>query len=280
MGVLREAMQREMALRGFAPRTQRVYAGWMRRLVQHSRLPADQLQERQVRDYLVSLTQRGLSASTINQAIAALGFFFQQVLPREWDFAVRYQRAPRRLPVTLSPEEVRRLLEAVASLRDRAAMEVSYAAGLRLSEVLHLKLNDIDSPRMIIRVEQGKGKKDREVMLARSLLKTLRAYWKQQRPRGWLFPGQDQARPLNPTVIQRAFIQAKWKAHLEKDVSFHSLRHSFATHLMESGVNVRTIQVLLGHRSLSTTERYTHVAGAYLRETPSPLDRLRESTAP
>ena len=279
MGQLREAMQREMALRGFARRTQKAYVGWMRRLVQQGRRPADQLNEIQVREYLAGLSQRGLSASTINQAISAVRFFFGQVVPREWDFDLSYQRAPQRLPVTMSVEEVRRLLAAVPGVRERAAMEIAYAGGLRLSEVLQLKLADIDSQRMVIRVEQGKGKRDREVMLSPSLLQTLRQYWKLYKPRRWLFPGRPSSRSLNPTVIQRAFVHAKRQAHIDKDVSFHSLRHSFATHLMESGVSVRTIQALLGHRSLSSTERYTHVAGDYLRQTTSPLDRLRESAS-
>ena len=179
--------------------------------------------------------------------------------------------------MTLSADEVRRLLDAAATLRERAMMEIAYSGGLRLGEVLRLKVTDIDSGRMVIRVERGKGGKDRDVMLAASLLETLRAYWKQGKPRPWLFPGQGGKRPLNPTVVQRAFTVAKRAARIDKPVSFHSLRHSFATHLMESGVNVRTIQALLGHRSLGTTERYTHVAGAYLRETRSPLDRLREA---
>ena len=276
MGQLREAMQREMALHGFAPRTQKVYVGWMRRLVRHGRRPADQLGEMAVREYLAGLSQRGLSASTVNQAISAVRFFFGRVVPREWDFDLNYQKPPQRLPVTMSREEVGRLLAAVPGVRERAAMEIAYGGGLRLSEVLHLKPADIDSQRMVIRVEQGKGKKDREVMLSASLLKTLRQYWKLYKPRRWLFPGRPATRPLNPSVIQRAFSLAKRQAHIDKDVSFHSLRHSFATHLMESGVNVRTIQALLGHRSLGTTERYTHVAGDYLRQTVSPLDRLRE----
>lgn len=276
MGVFREAMQREMALRGFAPRTHKVYVGWMRRLVRHARVPAELLSEAQVRDYLARQTQRGLSASTMNQAISAVRFFYHEVLHRDWELEIHYQRAPQRVPVTLSREEVARLLAAVPSLRERTAMEIAYAAGLRLGEVLHLKPRDIDSGRMVLRVEQGKGKKDRNVMLSPALLETLRGYWRQCKPRVWLFPGQDGARPLNPTVIQRAFSLAKRRARIEKNVSFHSLRHSFATHLLESGVNVRTIQALLGHRSLGTTQRYTHVAGDYLKQTCSPLDSLPE----
>lgn len=276
MGALREAMLREMALRGLAPRTQRAYVGWMVRLVSKTRVPAEQLSESQVRTYLASLSQRGLSASTMNQAISAVRFFFNGVLHRDWSLEILYQRAPQRVPVTLSPDEVGRLLAMVPDLRERVAMEIAYAAGLRLSEVLHLKLTDIDSQKMLIRVEQGKGKMDRNVMLAASLLGTLRAYWKESKPRGWLFPGHPSSRPLNATVIQRAFVVAKQAARITKAVSFHSLRHSFATQLLESGVNVRTIQALLGHRGLGTTQRYTHVAGDYLRATRSPLDALRQ----
>src|SRR3989449_2656163 len=279
MGAMREAMMREMALRGLAVKTQRTYVGWMARLVSQTRVPADQMMELQVRSYLADLSRTGLSASTLNQAINAVRFFFNGVLHRDWALEIHYQRAPQRVPVTLTPDEVGRLLAMVPGLRERVAMEIAYAAGLRLNEVLHLKLTDIDSQKMLIRVEQGKGKVDRNVMLAASLLKTLRAYWKERKPRGWLFPGKPPARPLNASVIQRAFIVAKQAARIAKPVSFHSLRHSFATQLLESGVNVRTIQALLGHRSLGTTQRYIHVAGDYLRQTPSPLDALRQISA-
>ena len=277
MGKYRDAMQAEMQLRGFAARTQRSYAGWMRRLVLRVGVAADQVTEQQARGYLSELSGRGLSASTINQAISAVRFFYGNVLRRAWDLEIHYQRAPQRVPVTLTGEEVSRLLAAVPNLRDRTAMEIAYAAGLRLGEVLQLKLSDIDSGRMILRVEQGKGKKDRNVMLGPALLESLRAYWKQYKPRVWLFPGKDPSRPVNASMIQRAFTQAKWQARIQKRVSFHSLRHSFATQLLESGVNVRTIQALLGHRSLGTTQRYTHVAGDYLKQTRSPLDSLREA---
>lgn len=275
MGKHGDAMREAMALRGLAARTQKAYHGWMRRLVKHAGKPADELGEPDVRAFVVALTDVKRSVATINQAISAIAFFYREVVPRDWRPVTRYQRAPQRLPVTLSTDEVRRLLDSAATLRERAIMEIAYAGGLRLGEVLRLKVTDIDSQRMVIRVERGKGDKDRNVMLAASLLETLRAYWKQDKPRVWLFPGQGGARPLNATVVQRAFTVAKRAARIEKPVSFHSLRHSFATHLMESGVNLRTIQALLGHQSLGTTERYTHVAGAYLRETRSPLDLLR-----
>jgi site-specific recombinase XerD len=267
-----------MQLRGFAPRTQQTYTHWMSRLVSQAKVPADQITEAQARVFVTELSGRGLSASTVNQAISAVRFFFQNVLRRPMDLEIHYQRAPQRVPVTLTPEEVSRLLEAVRNQRDRTMMEIAYATGLRLGEVLRLKVADIDSGRMMLRVDQGKGKKDRNVMLGPALLETLRAYWKRYRPKVLLFPGQDPMRPVNPTLIQRAFIQAKREARIQKRVSFHSLRHSFATQLLDSGVNVRTIQALLGHRSLGTTQRYTHVAGDYLKLTRSPLDSLREVT--
>jgi integrase/recombinase XerD len=278
MGAFQEAMRSEMQLRGFAAKTQRVYIGWMRRLVAHVRVRADQITEQQAREFLADLFGRGRSSSTVNQAISAVRFFYRDVLRRKWDLQLQYQRAPQRLPVTLTPEEVSRLLAAAPNLRTRTAMEIAYASGLRLGEILRLKLTDIDSGRMILRVEEGKGKKDRNVMLSPALLQTLRGYWKRSRPRVWLFPGARGKGPLHETLMQRAFQEARQTARIAKPVSFHSLRHSFATHLLESGVNVRTIQALLGHRSLGTTQRYTHVAGDYLRETRSPLDRLREAS--
>jgi site-specific recombinase XerD len=276
MGAFQDAMETRMLARGFGRSTRKAYRGWMRRLIRFSRTPADQVTEQQVVEFVASLARNGRSSSTINQGISAIRFFYSHVVVRDWSFSSRYQHAPSRLPVILTVDEVRRLLDATERLRDRCALEIAYAAGLRLKEVLHLQVTDIDSERMVIHVRDGKGKKDRDVMLARSLLDTLRAYWKESRPRPWLFPGALGTRPLNPTVLQRAFVVAKGVARISKPATFHSLRHSFATHLMESGVNVRAIQALMGHQSLSTTERYMHVAGAYLRETQSPLDRLRE----
>jgi site-specific recombinase XerD len=278
MGVHGDAMETRMLARGLAPRTRRVYVGWMRRVVRFSRTPADRVSEEQALEFVADLARRGRSGSTINQALGAIKFFYTEVVPRAWGLSTPYQRFPQRLPVILSREEVRRLLEASQGLRQRAAVEIAYAAGLRLNELLHLRVSDIDSERMVIHVKQGKGKKDREVMLSPALLETLRAYWRQARPRGYLFPGKKAGCPLNATILQRGFALAKRTARIEKAASFHSLRHSFATHLMESGVSVRTIQALLGHRSLGTTERYTHVAGAYLKQTQSPLDTLRESS--
>ena len=278
MGVHGDAMETRMLARGFALRTRKVYRGWMRRLVRFSHTKADELSEQQATGYVAELSRRGRSSSTVNQALSAIKFFYKEVVKREWALEVTYQHAPVRLPVVLSPEEVQRLLEAAGGLRERTAMELAYGAGLRLNEVRHLRIADIDSERMVIHVRQGKGKKDRDVMLSPALLQTLRAYWRRERPRGYLFPGRTEDRPLDAAVLQRGFAIARQAARIEKAVSFHTLRHSFATHLMESGVSLRTIQALLGHRSLATTARYTHVAGTYLKQTPSPLDALPKAS--
>jgi integrase/recombinase XerD len=277
MGKFRDAMSEAMALRGLAPRTQHAYLHWIRRLVKFSRATPDQLTTEQVRAFLLDLTQeRKLSFSSFNQALNAARFFFLEVLRKPFVVeGLRFQRPARTLPVVMSDEEVRRLLGAAVSLRDRALLETAYATGMRLGEVIHLLLTDIDSQRMVIRVEQGKGRKDRYVMLSTSLLETLRAYWRKEKPKTILFPGKGGKEPLHPTSAQKAFQRARSRAKIEKPISFHTLRHSFATHLLEDGANVRTIQSLLGHRSLESTQRYTHLAKNYLNQTKSPLDRLR-----
>ncbi|HLF09539.1 MAG TPA: site-specific integrase [Dehalococcoidia bacterium] len=283
MGVFRDAMCEAMALRGFAPKTRSIYLSWTRRLVQFCRMAPDRISPEQARGYLLHLTQeRQVAFSTYNQALHALRFFFTEVLRREWQLEeIRYQRPPRRLPVVMNNEEVIRLLEGAQSLRDRALLETAYATGMRVSEVTRLLITDIDSRRMMIRVDQGKGRKDRYVMLSPTLLETLRRYWRASKPRVFLFTGVDEKRPLCVSAAQKAFDRARLQAGIKKPVSFHTLRHSFATHLIESGTSVRTIQALLGHRSLQTTERYTHLAQNYLHQTRSPLDRLRkEAPAP
>jgi site-specific recombinase XerD len=202
MGAFRDAMVAEMRLRGFAARTRDTYASWMRRLVLKVKVPADRITEQQVRDFLLELSGRGLSASTMNQAISAVRFFFNSVLRRAWDLDVQYQRAPQRVPVTLTRDEVSRLLAAVPHLRERAAMEISYAAGLRLGEVLNLKLTDIDSGQMILRVDQGREERPQrhaEPGVAGDAAVVLRA----SKPREWLFPSPGGKGPLNATIIQR-----------------------------------------------------------------------------
>jgi len=275
MGRFHDAMKRELAFRGYAARTCRSYLYCMRRLVAHYRRSPDLLSKEEVVDYLRDLAEKGVSASTFNQSVSALRVFYGGVLKRDWSLRdVRYQRTAQRLPVVLSRDEARCLLDAARSTRDQALLQIAYSGGLRISEILHLTVDDIDSGRMTIRVVQGKGRKDRYVPLSTTLLATLRLYWKEARPRGHLFPGQKTNRPLDATTVGRMIGETAARARIHKHVTFHVLRHSYATHLMEAGVSVKTIQVLLGHRSLATTERYTHVAGDYLKGTQSPLDSL------
>jgi integrase/recombinase XerD len=191
-----------------------------------------------------------------------------------------FVREPRRLPVVLSPQEVARLLDAAPGLKYKAALSIAYGAGLRASEVISLKIADIDSARMVIRVEQGKGRKDRYVMLSEHLLELLRAWWRAGRPQGWLFPGQNPVNPLTPRQLNRACHAAAQMAEIDKPVSLHTLRHSFATHLLEQKTDIRVIQVLLGHANLSSTARYTQVSNGLIRRTESPLDRLALEVVP
>jgi site-specific recombinase XerD len=191
-----------------------------------------------------------------------------------------YQRKRRTLPEILSPGEVASLFDACPNLKHRTLLMTSYSGGLRLGETLGLLPSDIDSARMMIRVEQGKGRKDRYVMLSPTLLGELRSYWKAFRPVRWLFEGRTKGQPLSPSTAEKVFSAAAGRAGIAKGVSFHSLRHGFATHLLEGGTNIRVIQALLGHQSLTTTQIYTHVARTYVNATASPLDRLREPQPP
>jgi len=276
MGKFQDLMDRELRIRGMAENTRESYLQKMRCFVRYFMQAPDQLTAEDVKQYQLFLTkERRVTWSTFNVHVCAIRFFYRHVLRVEWDVEhIPYQRTGRRLPVVLSGEEVIALLHAATNLKHRAILMTLYAAGLRASEAVHLRLEDIDSKRRMIRVDQGKGRKDRYVMLSEALLETLRCYWREKRPAPWLFPGQDPSRPLTRESVEKLFARAKEKAGIRKRVSPHSLRHSFATHLLERGVNIRVIQRLLGHRSLRSTEIYTHVAESYVRDTKSPLDDL------
>ena len=211
----------------------------------------------------------------INSTVSALRFFFDVTLDRS-DLAKQasFVYAPRKLPLVLSPEEVARLLEAAPGIKYKAALSVAYGAGLRVSEVVSLKVSDVDSKRMMLRVEQGKGRKDRHAMLSPQLLKLLRDWYRIARPQGWLFPGQNPVNPMTTRQLTRACHAAARMAEITKRVTPHTLRHSFATHLLEQNIDIRVIQVLLGHAKLDTTALYTRVATNTIREVMSPLDRL------
>ncbi len=278
---LRRRMTEDMTIRGFMPSTQRGYLAAVENFTSFLGRAPDGATAEDLRRYQLHMRSSGASATTMNAAVSALRFFFGVTLGRgDAQVGMTTVREPHRLPVVLSPEEVARLLDAASGLKYRAALSVAYGAGLRASEVVSLKLADIDSKRMVIRVEQGKGRKDRYAMLSEPLLDLLRAWWLAARergvmlPGGWLFPGQNPVNPLTTRQLRRAFDGAKLAAGIDKRVSLHTLRHCFATHLLEQKVDIRVIQVLLGHKKLDTTARYSQVASTTLRAVKSPLERL------
>src|ERR1700676_4210384 len=280
MTPLRRRMIEDMQVRNLSPVTQRCYVHAISKFARHFNRSPDRLGLAEIRAYQIHLTVTGASWAGFNVAVCALRFFYGVTLGRTAIVErIPYARKRRQLPVILSAEEVVRFFAAVPSLKHRTALMTAYAAGLRVSEVVRLKLADIDSSRMLIRVDQGKGGRDRYIMLSPQLLGVLRAYWQEARPGQCLFPGQDDSRPLDPSVLQWACRKARAAARLGKPVTVHTLRHSFATHLLEAGTDIRIIQVLLGHRDLSTTARYTQVTATTIGNTVSPFDRLKLENA-
>jgi site-specific recombinase XerD len=278
---LRRRMIEDMTVRNLSPATQRSYLSAVSKFSRHFGRSPDHLGLEDVRAFQVHLVATGISWPSLNQIVCALRFFYGVTLGHDAiPERIAYAREPQKLPVVLSADEVVRFLEAIPSLKSRTALTTVYAAGLRVSEVVLLKISDIDSHRKVIRVEQGKGGKDRYVMLSPQLLRILRSYWQLTQPKLWLFPGRDQEHPLVSNVLHAACRSACTAAGLSKEVTVHTLRHSFATHLLESGADVRVIQVLLGHASLASTARYTRVATKTISKTPSPLDRLRLEVVP
>src|SRR5712672_2520093 len=278
---LRQRMIEDMTIRKLAPKTQVSYIRAVRNFTILLGRSPDQASAEDLRRYQVHLASSGVAVPSQNATVTALRFFFAVTLGRsEITQRMAFVREPRKLPVVLSPQEVARLLEAAPGLKYRAALSVAYGAGLRANEVVSLKIGDIDSTRMVIRVEQGKGNKDRYVMLSGHLLELLRAYWKAARPQGWLFPGQNRVNPLTTRQLNRACHAAAQAAGIDKRVSLHTLRHSFATHLLEQKVDIRVIQVLLGHKKLDTTALYSQVATRTIREVRSPLEQLAMTVKP
>ncbi len=278
---LRRRMIEDMTVRGFTAGTQRGYIAAVKNFSVFLGRAPDRTDAEDLRRYQLHMRSEGASATAMNTAVSALRFFLGVTLGRgDAQAAMTTVREPRRLPVVLSPEEVRRLLDAAPGLKYKAALSLAYGAGLRVSEVVALKVSDIDSGRVVIRVEQGKGHKDRHAMLSEPLLDILRAWWSEGHergvmlPGGWLFPGRNPVNPLTTRQLRRAFHGAKEAADIDKRVSPHTLRHCFATHLLEQKVDIRVIQVLLGHKKLDTTARYAHVASTTLRAVKSPLEQL------
>jgi integrase/recombinase XerD len=272
---LRRRMIEDMTMRKFASKTQHDYVQRIKNFAAFLGRSPDTASFEDVRRYQLHLAERGVGVATLNQTVATLRFLFRVTLKRhEIVEHTTFIHEPCKLPVVLSPEEVARLLNAAPGLKYKAALSVAYGAGLRAAEVVSLKVSDIDSRRMIIRVEQGKGHKDRNVMLSASLLELLRAWWRAARPQGWLFPGRDRVQPITTRQLNRACHAAAQMAEIDKRVSRHTLRHSFATHLLEQNVDVRVIQVLLGHAKLDTTALYTRVATKTIQQVMSPLEHI------
>ena len=278
---LRRRMIEDMTIRQFGEHTKRDYVRQVSEFTAFLGRSPDRAEPEDLRRYQLHLASLGASYARMNLAGTALRFFFHTTLGRA-GFGDRMARipSPERLPVVLSSEEVALLLAHAPSLKYRAALSVAYGCGLRVSEIANLKVADIDSARMLIRVEQGKGRKDRFVMLSPELLDLLRRWWRVKRPRGWLFPGQQPAQPITTRQLNRACHAAAEAAKLDKRVSMHTLRHSFATHLLERKTDIRVIQVLLGHRKLETTAVYTRVALRTIREVTSPLALLTPPPPP
>lgn len=278
---LRRRMLEDMTVRNLSPATQQSYVYAVAKFSRHFGRSPDRLGVEDVRAYQLHLIAQRRSWSHVNQTVSALRFFYGVTLGRaDANERIVAAREPQRLPVVLSREEVVRFLEAVSVLRNRVALTTAYGAGLRVSEVASLETSAIDSSRMLIRIIEGKGGKDRYVMLSPQLLRILRAYWRLARPGRWLFPGHDPAQPVSTATLQDACREAARQAGLGKSVTVHTLRHSFATHLLEAGTDIRIIQALLGHARLSTTARYTQVATHLIADTASPLDTLSLAVTP
>ena len=272
---LRQRMIEDITTRNLSHATQQSYIYAVRKFSRHFGASPDRLGVEDVRAYQLHLIGKKRSWSHINQAACALRFFYGVTMGRQDAFErIANGREPEKLPPVLAPDEIARFLEAIVGLRNRVALTTAYAAGLRIGEVCRLKVASIDGERKLIHVECGKGGKDRYAMLSPRLLDILRAYWRRARPGLWLFPGREAGDHVSIAALQGACRAARRAARLSKPVTAHSLRHSFATHLLESGVELRIIQVLLGHSDLSSTTRYAQVATHLIANTPSPFDRL------
>jgi site-specific recombinase XerD len=269
-------MIEDMQIRNLTPNTQRVYVEQVARFARHFRKSPEHLGPAEIRTYVLHLVnERHLAASSIIVTVSALRFFYSIKRPWVMDEDIPAGKQAKKLPVVMSQDEVARFLAAVDNRKHRVILTVCYATGLRISEAVRLTPDAIDSRRMVIRVEQGKGRKDRYVMLPPRLLELLRDYWKRTRPGTWLFPGDRPDRPVSPLSINRTCREVRAQCGIGKPVAPHSLRHAFAVHLLEAGTDLRTIQLLLGHRNLSTTARYLMIATSKVCATASPLESLQ-----
>lgn len=276
MSELRERMVRQMQLRCFSERTQEAYLHAVRSLAKHYMRPPDQISDQEVQDFVLYLmNERRVAWSTCNQFIAGAKFFYHSTLGRtSLGLFLPPRKSEQRLPEILSAQELKRLFDSLKNLKHRTLLKTMYATGLRVSEAVQLKVGDIDPDRMTLRVDQGKGRKDRYAALSARLLEDLREYWRAYRPAHWLFPGQPSERPLPAGTAYTIYVRAKLAAGIKKGGGIHALRHAFATHMLEAGVDLRTLQELLGHRSIATTQRYLHVTRKSLGAPGNPCDLL------
>ncbi len=282
MTPLRQRMLEDMQLRNFSAHTQSTYILQVSLFARHFSKPPDQLGPEAIRSYQVYLTnEKKLATASILIAVSALRFLYKVTLHKDWtvEDIIPAPKKPQKLPIVLSPEEVRHFLSCVASPKHRTILTTCYAAGLRISEAVRLRPADIDSQRMVIRVDQGKGQKDRYVMLSPKLLEILREWWRMERPKPWLFPGKIPGRPITKSAVEAACEEAHRASRISKPITPHSMRHAFSVHLLEQGADVRTIQLLLGHRSLATTARYLRIATNKVCSTTSPFDLLPHPVA-
>jgi len=276
MGVLRDRMVVDLKLGGYSTSTAKIYLLYARRFVLHFKRSPAELGEEEIRTFLLHLVEeQGISHSSFRQYRAALKFLYTVTLRRAWTVAgIAPRRRDHPLPTVLSGEEVTALLSAVESIKYRAVIMTTYAGGLRILEACRLRVEDIDSKRMVLCVRAGKGRRDRYVMLSERLLAFLRSYWKIARPKDQLFPGRTKGGHVSPGAVRGVFEKARQQAGITKNITPHALRHSFATHLLEVGTNLAVIQALLGHQSIKTTSRYIHVSTRHLARTTSPFDLL------
>jgi len=282
MTQLRRQMDDDMAVRGLANRTREAYLAAVTGLAKHYRRSPDQISDEEVQAYLLHLIRdRHRAWNTCHIVVHGLRFLYHTTLKRDrTTFSIPSMRQPSKLPAILSRTEIERILAHTTNLKHRTMLLTTYAAGLRLNEVIHLRVADIDSTRLTIRVEQGKGGKDRYTVLSAHLLEALRAYWRAARPSPWLFPSARRPQPIDPSALQRAYQTAKLRAGITKQGGIHGLRHAFATHLLEGGVDLHTIQRLLGHRDISTTTRYLQLTRYTDMAPGSPLDLLERLAPP
>ena len=281
MTSLRQRMTEDMQVRNLALNTQTSYVQQVSLFARHFNRPPEQLGPEDIRAYQVYLTnEKKLAPGSVLIAVAALRFLYKVSLKKDWSFedVIPAPKKPQKLPVVLSPEEVLQFLGCLVSIKHRAILTTCYAAGLRISEAVCLKPTDIDSQRMVIRVDQGKGQKDRYVMLSPKLLQILRTWWRVDKSRHWLFPGDIPGRHISKDAVELACQKTRRLSGIRKPITPHSMRHAFAVHLLESGTDVRTIQLLLGHRSLATTARYLRIATSKVCSSCSPLDLLPQPT--